>query len=82
MRSLGCCSGASLSRFDTFETNFTNGQRNIFRQSWQKRADVSLAKTTQLCERYSLKYTFDIFNVTNGAARLAYVDTFLTNDSD
>jgi hypothetical protein len=50
---------------DTFETNFTNGQRNIFRQSWQRRADISFAKLTQLTERYSLKYTFDIFNVTN-----------------
>jgi hypothetical protein len=50
---------------DTFETNFTNGQRNIFRQSWQRRADISFAKLTQLTERYSLKYTFDIFNLTN-----------------
>jgi hypothetical protein len=50
---------------DTFETNFTTGQRNIFRQSWQRRADISFAKLTQLTERYSLKYTFDIFNLTN-----------------
>ncbi|MGA2355062.1 MAG: carboxypeptidase regulatory-like domain-containing protein [Terriglobales bacterium] len=50
---------------DTFETNFTTGQRNIFRQSWQRRADISFAKLTPLTERYSLKYTFDIFNVTN-----------------
>ena len=50
---------------DTFETNFTNGQRNIFRQSWQRRADISFVKLTQLSERYSLKYTFDIFNLTN-----------------
>ena len=50
---------------DTFETNFTNGQRNIFRQPWQKRADISFVKLTQLTERFSLKYTFDIFNLTN-----------------
>ncbi len=53
---------------DTFETNFTTGQRNIFRQSWQRRADISFAKLTQLTERYSLKYTFDIFNLTNTAS--------------
>jgi len=50
---------------DTFETNFTTGQRNIFRQSWQKAAQVSFVKVTQLTERYTLKYTFDIFNLTN-----------------
>ena len=50
---------------DTFETNFTNGQRNIFRQSWQKHADISFVKLTQLTERFSVKYTFDIFNLTN-----------------
>ena len=51
---------------DTFETNFiSQGQRNIFRQSWQKRADLSIVKNTQLSERFNLKYSFDIFNVTN-----------------
>jgi len=52
---------------DTFETNFipNGGQRNIFRQSWQKRADISIVKLTSLTERFSLKYTLDIFNLTN-----------------
>jgi hypothetical protein len=50
---------------DTFETNFTTGQRNIFRQPWQRRADVSIVKATRLTERFSMKYTFDVFNVTN-----------------
>ena len=50
---------------DTFETNFTSGQRNIFRQSWQKRADISLVKLTQLTERFNLKYSFDVYNLTN-----------------
>ncbi len=50
---------------DTFETNFTTGQRNIFRQSWQKRADMSIVKATQLTERFSLKYSFDVYNLTN-----------------
>jgi hypothetical protein len=50
---------------DTVETNFTTGQRNIFRQSPQKRADISLVKMTNLTERYNLKYTFDVYNLTN-----------------
>jgi hypothetical protein len=50
---------------DPYETNFTSGQRNIFRQAFQKRADASLVKLTNFGERYSLKYTFDVFNVTN-----------------
>jgi hypothetical protein len=50
---------------DDFETNFTTGQRNIFRQSWQRRADLSLVKLTQLTERVSLKYSFDVYNLTN-----------------
>ncbi|MGB7333684.1 MAG: TonB-dependent receptor [Terriglobales bacterium] len=53
---------------DTFETNFTNGERNIFRQSWQRAAQISFVKLTQFTERYSLKYTFDIFNLTNTAS--------------
>jgi hypothetical protein len=50
---------------DTVETSFTTGQRNIFRQSGQKRADISLVKMTSLTERYNLKYTFDVYNLTN-----------------
>jgi hypothetical protein len=50
---------------DTFETNFTSGQRNIFRQTWQKNADISISKLTQITERFSVKYTFDVFNMTN-----------------
>ncbi|AXC14692.1 Oar protein [Acidisarcina polymorpha] len=53
---------------DTFETNFTSGQRNIFRQSYQKRADISLAKNTQIREGMNLKYDLDIFNLTNTAS--------------
>jgi hypothetical protein len=50
---------------DPYETNFTTGQRNIFRQAFQKRADASLVKVTNFGDRYSLKYTFDVFNLTN-----------------
>ena len=50
---------------DTFETNFTHGQRNIFRQAFQKRADASVFKEVAFNDRYSLKYTFDVYNLTN-----------------
>jgi hypothetical protein len=50
---------------DIYETNFTSGQRNIFRQAWQRRADLSIVKLTQLTERFALKYSFDVYNLTN-----------------
>jgi hypothetical protein len=50
---------------DPYETGFTRGQRNIFRQAFQKRADASLVKTTEFADHYSLKYTFDVYNLTN-----------------
>ena len=50
---------------DPYETGFATGQRNIFRQSFQKRADASLVKLTSFTERYTLKYTFDVYNLTN-----------------
>ena len=60
----GALNGAIPSN-DPYETTFTTGQRNIFRQSWQKRLDVSLVKMTKLTERASLQFSFDVFNVTN-----------------
>jgi hypothetical protein len=54
---------------DPYETNFiASGQRNIFRQSWQRRADISISKATRLTERFSLNYRMDVFNVTNTAS--------------
>jgi hypothetical protein len=54
---------------DPYETNFIDhGQRNIFRQPWQRRADIEVVKVTPITERYSLKYTFDVFNLTNTAS--------------
>ncbi|NYF53141.1 TonB-dependent receptor [Tunturiibacter gelidoferens] len=50
---------------DPYETDFTTGQRNIFRQAFQKRSDASLMKVTKFTERYSLTYTFDVYNLTN-----------------
>ena len=57
--------GGAIPASDPFETGFTTGQRNIFRQSFQKRADASLVKMTNFTERYALKYTFDVYNLTN-----------------
>jgi Carboxypeptidase regulatory-like domain/TonB dependent receptor len=72
--------GGAIPAGDTFETNFTSGQRNIFRQSWQKRADISLVKVTALTERVSLKYTFDVFNLTNTASFDIPIDDVSQNE--
>ena len=38
---------------DPYETNFIDhGQRNIFRQAWQRRADLSVSKVIQFTERF------------------------------
>jgi hypothetical protein len=51
---------------DPYETNFVpSGQRNIFRQSWQKRADISIVKLTQITERVSVRYSFEVYNLFN-----------------
>ncbi len=50
---------------DIFENDFTPGQRNIFRQAFQKDADVSFQKITRINERFSARYTFDVYNITN-----------------
>ncbi len=64
----GALDGAIPSN-DPYETNFIDhGQRNIFRQPWQRRADISLVKTTQITERSTLKYSFDVYNLTNTAS--------------
>ncbi len=60
--------GGAIPPGDLYETNFTGGQRNIFRQAWQKRLDVSIVKVTQINERISLKYALEFFNVTNTAS--------------
>jgi hypothetical protein len=61
----GGTTGGGIPINDPYETGFTKGQRNIFRQSFQKRGDASLVKVTKFSDRYSLKYTFDVYNLTN-----------------
>jgi hypothetical protein len=64
----GALNGAIPSN-DPYETNFiAHGERNIFRQTWQRRADISLVKMTQITERSALKFSFDVFNLTNTAS--------------
>ena len=53
---------------DPYETTFTTGQRNIFRQAWQKRTDLSVVKVTKVSERISARYSLDVFNLTNTAS--------------
>lgn len=72
--------GGAIPPGDTFETNFTNGQRNIFRQAWQRRADISLVKVTSITERTSLKYSFDVFNLTNTASFDVPIDDVSQNE--
>ena len=50
---------------DVYETNFVGGQRNIFRQSFQKQANIALQKDIHATERYDLRYQFQVYNVTN-----------------
>ncbi len=71
--------GGAIPPGDTFETDFTSGQRNQFRQAWQKRADISLVKDLKLTERVSLKYTLDAFNVTNTASLDIPIDNVSQN---
>jgi hypothetical protein len=61
--------GGAIPSNDPYETNFiASGERNIFRQSWQRRADLSIGKATQITERFLLKFKMDIFNLTNTAS--------------
>ena len=73
--------GGAIPPGDTFETNFASGQRNIFRQAWQRRTDISLVKTLQVSERFSLKYTLDVFNLTNTASYDIPIDDVSQNEN-
>ncbi len=72
--------GGAIPAGDTFETNFTSGQRNIFRQAWQKSANISFVKVTTITERTTLKYTLDIFNLTNTASFDIPIDDVSQNE--
>ena len=50
---------------DIYETAFNKGQRNIFRQSMQKRLDLSVRKVFRISERMAIQYDLNAFNITN-----------------
>ena len=51
---------------DIYETDFAPGnQRNIFRQSYQKRADISFRKSFKVSDRIAIQYAFNVFNIFN-----------------
>jgi Carboxypeptidase regulatory-like domain/TonB dependent receptor len=56
---------AGTTACDTFESNFGSGSRNIFRSSFQKRADLAIYKETRIKESYRLRLSMEVFNVTN-----------------
>ena len=51
---------------DIYETDFApSDQRNIFRQAFQKRADIAFRKSFQVSDRINLLYAFNVFNIFN-----------------
>jgi len=50
---------------DIYETSFNTGQRNIFRQSSQRRLDLSLRKSFHVTDKIRVQYDLNVFNVTN-----------------
>jgi hypothetical protein len=51
---------------DIYETDFApSNQRNIFRQAFQKRLDLSFRKSFKIGNRYALRYNFDLYNALN-----------------
>ena len=50
---------------DIYQTAFNVGQRNIFRQSPQRRLDLSVRKGFRISEKVRAQYEFNVFNLTN-----------------
>ncbi len=50
---------------DSYESTFSYGGRNVFRGPFQKRADVSIVKTTSIGEGRQLRLSMDFFNISN-----------------
>ncbi|HEX4008183.1 MAG TPA: carboxypeptidase regulatory-like domain-containing protein [Acidobacteriaceae bacterium] len=50
---------------DIYETDFAPGQRNLFRQAFQKQLNLQLRKDFHPTERFTVRYNFSAFNVTN-----------------
>jgi Carboxypeptidase regulatory-like domain len=50
---------------DIYETDFAPGQRNLFRQAFQKQLNLQLRKDFHPTERFTVRYNLSAFNVTN-----------------
>jgi len=50
---------------DIYQTAFNVGQRNIFRQSPQRRLDLSIRKGFKITEKIRAEYELNAFNLTN-----------------
>jgi hypothetical protein len=51
---------------DIYETDFApSDQRNLFKQAFQKRLDLSIRKNFKITEKIGLMYAFNAFNVFN-----------------
>ncbi len=50
---------------DSYESDFANTGRNLFRSPFGVRFDMSLGKEFELNERFRLRFNFDAFNVFN-----------------
>ncbi len=59
----------STDPLDVYETDFSPvNQRNIFRQAYQDRLDLSLRKTFRAGQKLGIEYAFNVFNVFNHAS--------------
>jgi len=58
--------GGATDPVDVYETDYAPGdQRNIFRQGAQNRLDISVRKAIKIGDRVTVRYGFNVFNLTN-----------------
>jgi Carboxypeptidase regulatory-like domain len=73
--------GGAIPPGDDFETNFVSGsERNIFRQPWQKVANISVVKMTKINERLGLRFSLDVYNITNTPSFDLPIDNVFQNE--
>jgi len=61
--------GGATDPLDVYETDFAPGdQRNIFRQGAQNQLNISVRKMFKISERVSMRYGFNVFNLTNSTS--------------
>jgi hypothetical protein len=73
--------GGAIPPGDDFETNFVStSERNIFRQPWQRVANISVVKNTKINERLGLRFSLDIYNITNTPSFDLPIDNVFQNE--